>query len=428
MMSDQKIECPKCGTEIPLTEALTGQIEQSIKLRYEAEAAEKTKELDEEKKILKQRAKEIEAKGRAIDEEVAEQLKTERKEIVAAERKKIIAEQSEQTKALEDELAEKNKKIAESNRKELELLKKGRELEEKGERLELEVERKLSEERKKIAEEAGKKAAEENLLKLREKDDMVITLRKQLEDMQRRMEQGSQERQGEMMEEALKEVLERKFCYDRFEDVPKGKRGADIVQVVSGPGGKVCGKILWESKNTKEFSKGWIGKLKKDQSDAGAEFAILMTVAMPREVRDFDYYDDVWVTNYRSAIGLCTSLRQTLISVARQKAVAVGQASMKDIVYEYVTGVDFSRRIKSIVNAYTQMQGDLESERRAMQKIWKKREKQIGVVLDNAVEMRGEIEGLVSGYKELPGIEGLTLDGIVEEPDESVQCKLGDGV
>ncbi len=381
MVSDQKITCPKCGAEIELDEVLRVQIEGSLRTEFEAKAQEEAKRIVEREKV------------------------------------KRLAE----TKALQDELAEKNKKIAEANKKELELLKKGRALEEKSEQLELEVERKLSEERKKIAEEAGKKAAEENSLKMREKDDMVITLRKQLEDMQRRMEQGSQERQGEMMEEALKEVLERQFPYDRFEDVLKGKRGADIVQVVCGPRGKVCGKILWESKNTKDFSKGWISKLKKDQSDAGAEFAILMTVAMPREVRDFDYYDDVWVTNYRSAIGLCTALRHGLINVARQKAVAVGQASMKDIVYEYVTGPDFSRRIKSIVNAYTQMQGDLESERRSMQKIWKKRETQIGVVLDNAIEMRGEIEGLVSGYKELPVVERLTLEEIVEEPNDSVQ-------
>ena len=142
---------------------------------------------------------------------------------------------------------------------------------------------------------------------------------------------------------------------------------------------------------------------------------VLTTVAMPREVRDFDYVDDVWVTNYRSAIGLCTALRDGLIKVARQKAVDAGQGSMKDVVYEYVTGAEFSRRIKRIVVAYTQMQGDLESEKRAMLKIWKKREKQISIVVDNAVEMRGEIEGLVSGYKVLPSVDELNLEGIGEE-------------
>jgi hypothetical protein len=417
-MVKNTIECPKCGMEIELTEALTGQIERSIKARYEAEAVAKEKEVAGKLKEVEEKEKAIEEKRGAIEAEVGERLKAERGKLADEALAKARGEEAERRKVLEAELAEQGEKLKKAQAEELALRKQQREVEQKAEELELTVQRKMDEERKKIIEEVQRRVVEEQELKMREKDDLVDSLKKQMKDMQQRMDQGSQERQGEMLEEALKDVLRERFPQDRFEDVAKGSRGADIVQTVYGPTGKVCGKILWESKNTKEFAKAWTEKLKQDQAEAGADFGVLMTVAMPREVRDFDYYDDVWVTNYRSAIGLCTALRDGLIRLGRQKAVDAGKGSMKDVVYEYVTGSEFSRRIKMIVTAYTQMQNDLETEKRSMLRIWKRREKQIGAVIDSASEMRGEIEGLVSGYKMLPKIEELTLEGLVEEEDE----------
>ena len=371
-MSEQTIKCPKCGAEIPLTEALKDSIRDSL-----------------------------------------------RSEIEATANKKALEQFSAKERVLQEELEEKRKQLSEANKKELELLKKQQELEQAKENIELEVQRKITEERKRISEEASKKAVEEQQLKMREKDDQLTAMKKQIDELKRKAEVGSQERQGEVLEEELKELLERKFPRDDFEDVLKGNRGADIIQVVNSPSGKVCGKILWESKNTKEFSKAWIEKLKKDQAGAGAEFAILMTVAMPREVRDFDYHNDVWVTNYKCAIGLCTSLRQSLINAARERIIAEGQEGMKDFVYKYVTGPEFGRRIKRIVDAYVQMKADLETEQRSMLRIWKKREKQIAVIIENAAEMRGEIEGLVGGQKALPEIETLSLDSIAEDTIET---------
>ncbi|MCF7956759.1 MAG: DUF2130 domain-containing protein [Phycisphaerae bacterium] len=414
-MSDDTIKCPECGFEIELSAALTGGIRENLRAEVAAEALALEREVEAKQEEISKREREVARQIRSVADDVDKRVNAEIEKV----RKEQFALASEavsvKTKSLEDELAKKAEVVRAAELKELGFLKKERELEEKTERLELEVERKLNEERKKIGAEARRQAEEEQQLKIREKDDLVVSLKDKLEDMRRKMEQGSQERQGEMLEEELKELLERSFPRDRFEDVAKGKRGADIVQVVHGPTGKACGKILWESKNTKEFSNGWIEKLKKDQADASAEFSILMTVAMPRDVRDFDLYNDVWVTNYKCAIGLCTSLRSGLITVARERVVAAGQESMKDVVYKYVTGQEFSRRIKRIVDAYVQMQTDLESERRAMTKIWKKREKQISVVLDNAAEMRGEIEGLVGGDKVLPGGGMLELDSIAGE-------------
>ena len=417
-MSDQTIKCPKCGTQIPLTEALTGPIEQSIKSKYEAEAAEKAKELDKEKLILKQKAKELEAKGQTIEEQVAEQLKTERKEIAEAERKKILAEQSEQTKALQEELEEKNQKISEANKKELEFLKKQRELEEKGEQLELDVERKLSEERKKISDEAGKKAAEEQQLKMREKDNQLAAMKKQIDELKRKAEVGSQEAQGEALEQELQEYMERTFPYDRFQEVKKGAKGADILQIVHNQAGRECGKILWELKNTKEFQKSWIEKLKKDQQRDNADIAVLMSVALPTGIDSFDMYDGVWVTDYKSLKGLATALRQGLMEVARQKLITTGQDSIKDVLYQYITGQEFIMRIRAVVEAFQRMNNELAKEKRAMTSIWNSREKQIATVIENVVGIHGSIEGLVGGQKALPEIETLSLESIAEEEEE----------
>jgi len=414
-MPDQTIKCPECGTQIPLTEALTGQIEQSIRLKYETEAAAKEKDYQAKLKEIQRQTKELEAKGQAIDEQVAEQVKAKQKAIAETERKKILAEQSEQTKALQEELEEKNKKISEVNRKELEFLKKQRELEEKSEQLELEVERKLSGERKKISEEAGKKAAEENMLKMREKDDQLAAMKKQIDELKRKAEVGSQEAQGEALEEELQEYLERTFPIDKFEEIKKGARGADILQTVHNSTGKECGTILWESKNTKDFQKSWIEKFKKDQQEANADIAVLMSVALPSGIDSFDMYDGVWVTDYKSLKGLVTALRQGLIEIARQKLITTGQDSIKDVLYQYITGQEFKMRIRAVVEAFQRMNIELDKEQRAMARIWNSREKQIATVIENVAGIHGSIEGLVGGQKALPEVETLSLDTITEE-------------
>lgn len=413
-MPDQTIKCPKCGAEIELNQALTSQIEQSIKSKYEAEATEKAKELDKEKFILKQEAKELEAKGQAIDEQVIEQLKTERKAIAETEKQKILAEQSEQTKALEGELEEKNQKLKEFQLQELELRKQQRQLQEEKEAFELEAARKLDEERKKIAEDASKKAAEQNLLKMREKDDQLAAMKEQIGELKRKAEVGSQEAQGETLEGALQEVLQQSFPYDQLEEIKKGARGADILQKVFN-NGKDCGSILWESKNTKDFQKGWIQKLKKDQQEAKADIAVLMSMVLPKEIDRFGGYEDIWITDYKSAIGLATALRQTLVSVARERIRKKHQDSMKDVIYDYVTGSEFAIRVRQIAAAYIEMKKDLDTEKRSMNRIWTKREKQITLVLENLGGMRGEIEGIVGGQKLLPEVDNLSLEAIAED-------------
>ncbi len=407
-MAQSKIHCPKCGTEIELTEALTGQIEQAVKAKYETDAAAKDKEVQAKLNQLK-------AKEQAIDEQVAEQVKAKQKIIAEQERKKILAEHAVQTKALEEELEKKRKELSEANKKELELRRQQQKLEDEKAAFELTVQRKVDDERKTIKEQASKEAAEQQQLKLREKDEQLAVMKSQIDELQRRAEVGSQEAKGEALEDMLQDTLQRAFPLDVFEEVKKGQRGADVLQRVRNKSGKLCGTILWESKNTKEFANRWIDKLRKDQQEAKAEVAVIMTVALPEGIENFGQHQDVWITNYKSAIGLATALRQLLIEVTRQRLVSAGQADIKDLVYEYTTGKEFAMQIYAIAEAFIRMQDDLNKEKAAMEKLWKRREKQITTVLTNVAGIRGSIEGLTQ--KALPEA-GISLEAISDNDEE----------
>lgn len=419
-MPDQTIKCPKCGNEIPLTEALTGQIEQVICAKYEAEAAKKAQELEKEKLALKNQQKELEEQRQSIETQVAEGIKAKQKIITEQERKKILDEQADEKKALQEQIAEQQKKISDANKKELELLKKQQELEQAKENIELEVQRKITEERKKISEEAGNKAIEAQMLKMREKDNLIKGMQEQIESLKRKSETGSQEAQGEALEGQLFECLERAFAFDRFEDVKKGQRGADILQIVRNTAGKECGKILWESKNTKAYQKPWIEKLKNDQMEANANIAVIMSMVLPEGVNNFGQYDGVWITDYKSAIGLATALRCIIIEAEKQRIISQNQENAKDLLYGYITSQEFVMKVRAVVDAFNRMQSELIAEKKAMQKIWSSRDKQISTVIENVAGFYGSIEGLIGNRKALPEIKSLSIEAVVENEKEEV--------
>lgn len=410
------IKCPNCGKDIEVTEALTHSIRESMRNELEGELVKNEQEFAKQQAALKQKERELAAQKESIDEQVAEKVKAGQKLIAEVERKKILAEQFEQTKALEQELEEKRKQVAEAHKNELELRKQQQKLEEEKAAIELTVQRQLDAERKKIFEQAGQNAAEEQQFKMREKDNLIKSMQGQIENLKRRAEAGSQEAQGEAMEGALQDMLEQAFPFDRIEEVKKGQRGADILQVVRNTTGKECGKILWESKYTKDFQKGWIEKLKKDQQEAGAEIAVITTITLPKEIKNFGPLENVWITDFASAKGLSAALRMGLINAGREKTLTENQETLKDIIYKYVTGQEFAMQIRAVAEAFIRMQSDLNKEKRAMERIWKSREKQIETVVSNISGIRGSLEGYI-GQKFLPSLETLSLEAI--ETDET---------
>jgi hypothetical protein len=426
-MPDQLITCPNCGTEFEVGDVLTDSIRSQLRTELEADLVKKQEDVTKRLNDAKRMEKELAERADAIDDAVAERLEAERRKVVAAERQRVEKELKGQLEDLQEQLDERSKKLDDANKRERDLLKRQRELQEKEQSIDLEIERRLQEAQKGLFEDAMRKAQEANQLKMREKDDLIDRLNVEMKQLQRRMEQGSQEGQGEALEDELRDSLVAAFPFDTFNEVKKGAYGADIVQTVKDRQGRACGTILWEAKNAKSFQRAWLDKLKQDQMEAGAAVAVLMTVTLPTSIKRFGQTEDggVWITDYASAVGLCSALRQQLMQVMRERIMVEHRETAKDILFEYVTGQEFNMRVRAMTDTYIQMQQDLESEKRALQRSWKKREKQIAKVLENVAGMRGELEGMVGTQVALPDVEPLSLDHLAA--DEDLDEELDDG-
>lgn len=322
-------------------------------------------------------------------------------------------------KDLEAQNQEKQQALEKMQQFELELRKEKRELEEKTKQAEIELVRKLDAERKVMElqmqeeqrrkEELVRKSLEEEVQrKLMEKDQQVLQMKRTIDDLQRKVEQGSMQLQGDAQEENLKAQLATTFLMDRIEDVPTGIRGADLVQYVHTPAGQEVGVMLWESKNAKVWNREWLKKLKDDQAHIRADMAILATTVLPEGIKGFGHLDGVWVVEYPYAIAIAGLVRNTLLEIARTKSSLEGRDEKVRMLYEYLSGNQFRSRVENIVSAFTSMKEDLEAEKRALTKHWARREKQIERVVANTSGMYGDLEGLMG--MSLPKVAHLELD------------------
>lgn len=409
-MANQTILCPHCKKEIPLTEAISHQIREELQKEFAAEGRKREQEIALKEQALMKREK-------AIEEEYAQKMRLERARLEKELRQRAEEKIALELKDLQSQVAEKELKLKEAQKAELELRKERRELEERQKTLELEMHRKLDEGKALIREEAMKNLSEEHRLKDLEKDKQIKDMLKQIEELRRKAEQGSQQTQGEVLELELEEILKANFPLDQIEPVGKGRRGADILQKVHNQHGQYCGTIIWESKRTKAWAEGWIEKLKDDQQEAKAEIAVLATSVLPKEVANFGYMNGVWVTDYTLTVCLAIALRINLIQVANAKMAAVGKNEKMEVLYNYLSGPEFSQRVEAIVGSFVSMKNDLDQEKRAMNKIWSKREKQIERVIHNVSGMYGDMQAIAGAS--LPQIKSLELKTLIEDdPDE----------
>ena len=288
---------------------------------------------------------------------------------------------------------------------ELEARKRARELDEKAKNLDLEAARKLDAERQRIQEEASKRVEERYQLKLAEKEKQIQDAKKANDELNRKLEQGSQQAQGEVLELQLEELLRGTFPLDQIEAVPKGRNGADIIQKVFTRSGQHCGTIVWESKRTKSWSDLWVQKLKDDQRQLKAEIAVIVSEALPRECANFGPVSGIWVSSPQCAISLGMALRLQLLQVASARAAAVGIRQKAELVYEYAASTQFRHRVESMAEAFMSMHTGLQEEKRATHRTWAKREKHIEQVISNMAGMYGELQGLAG----LPDVPALTI-------------------
>ncbi len=393
-----RIACPNCGHLIDVQDILYHQVEEELKKKFRDDlAAEKNRYQDKLNTLMEEREKFEEEKRRqqeTVAETVRKRLQAEEKRLQAEIRTRIEEEQSGTLRSLQEELNQKSDQLKEFNRTKAENERLKREKDEMKEAIEAESERKLSETLSAEREKIRKNEEEKSWMKLSEKEKIIQQLSQQLKEAQRKAEQGSMQLQGEVQELAIEEWLASAFPLDTIEEVKKGARGADCVQIVNTRTRQNCGKIYYESKRTKGFQEGWIEKFKTDIRERGADIGVLVTESMPADMERMGLRDGIWICSFEEFRGLCVVLRESVIMLSAAVATQENKGDKMGMIYDYLTGNEFRLQVEAIVEGFTQMQADLETEKRAMQGIWKKREKQIEKVLLNTTHMYSSIRGI----------------------------------
>jgi hypothetical protein len=418
-MAEPTVVCPQCKTEIKLTESLAAPLLESIRRDYEQRLSQKDADISKREKFLGERAEALEKAKANLDQQVEQKLQVERARIAAEEAKKAklalgtdLDQKAKEINILQDVLKQRDIKLAEAQKAQAELIRKERELDDARRELDLTVEKRVRADLSAERDKAKKEAEEELKLKVMEKDQTITAMQKQIEDLKRRAEQGSQQLQGEVQEMELESLLAAKFPRDTIQPVPKGEFGGDVLQSVIGPLNQVCGTILWECKRTKNWSDGWLPKLREDQRTAKAEIAVIISQALPKEVETFGFVDGVWVADPKVTLPVAMSLRQTLIEVASVRQASEGQQTKMEMIYGYLTGPRFRQRIQAIVEAFSSMREDLDREKKVITRQWAKREEQIDRVMQSTVGMYGDLQGIAG--RTLQEIEGLEFQGMLD--------------
>ena len=401
-MSNYNVTCPKCQHNFEPTDAIREEVEKE--LRGKMTDWQKKKEEETSALLAEQKTK--------IQNELTEQLK-----------KNISGEYEHKLKLMQDNEANMSKQVNEFRQKELEFLKQVQAIQAKEAELELELQRKLNTERETLKAQIQKEEAErlsikdqEHVLKVKELEKQLEDQRKLAEEMRRKAEQGSMQMQGEVQELLLEELLKTSFPFDQISEVGKGVRGADCIQLVRNSLGQEAGKIIYESKRTKDFNQEWIDKLKADMRSQGADIAVIVTQTFPKELDRFGEKDGVYICSFQEVKSVALLLRNAILKIHDTKKSQVNKGDKMSFLYDYLTSNEFSEQWKAVGEGFRQMRSSIQKERDAMEKLWKAREKQLEKVLLNAMHIKGSIEGIAGADAiHLDLLEDDTTLGLEEE-------------
>lgn len=378
-----------------------------------AEDKKKVSDLEAQELKMRQEKRLLEEDAKRLQQETADRIAGEVKKREAEIKRHLEDQVALEKKDLQVRLENQEKLLADFRDQELKLRKEKDDLEQTKKNLEIEIARRLDSEKKQVQEETEKRLVEAFKLKEAEKDKIISDMRDQMEEMRRKSEQGSQQLQGEVAELSLEELLKSSFLNDQIEEVPKGIRGADVIQRVCSPLGDTCGTIIWETKRTKNWADAWIDKLKEDQREARADIAVIVSSVLPKGIDIFGYVSGVWVCRHDIAINLAISLRMNLAQVSHALKSLEGKNEKVEMLYTFLSGPEFRQQVEGIVEAFQNMKADLDSEKRAMEKIWAKREKQIERVVKNMGRMYGSMQGIIG--RTMPAIGLLELEAIAQD-------------
>ncbi|WP_462252732.1 DUF2130 domain-containing protein [Ferruginibacter sp.] len=373
-----EVKCPNCGHQFELNESLKNEVEKELRGKMIDWQKKKEEEFDKQKTVLVNDA--IKKAG----EEIAAKLKS-----------------------LEEEARIKTQQLQDLQKKELDLLRDKNALEEKQKNLEVEIEKRFLEKRKEIEESTIKREQELFDLKTKEYKLQMEQQQKLIEEMKRKIEQGSMQLQGESQETLLEQILKENFPFDIIEEVGKGVEGADCIQLVRNNSGVVCGRIIYESKRTKAWSNSWIDKLKTDKRTSGSDVAILVSQVFPKDMDKFGEKDGVWVCNFSEVSSVSYLLRSGIIKVFETQKAQEGKGDKMKMLYDYLTGNEFRGQMEAIVEGFMAMKQSIMKERIQMEKLWKEREKQLEKVLISTSGMYGSVKGIAgASVSDIPLLDG----------------------
>jgi hypothetical protein len=412
-----RVSCPNCGENIDVNTLLAHQLEESLKAKYESQRAKDEQRVKEQQNVLQRQREEFEEAKRKENQLFKQRLEAKLKEAKELQEKalkaKIDEEQSERIALIEKELSEKTEQIKELNRTKAQIEQLKREKEEMRELVEIELQKKISEQLVEERQKIQRIEQEKNELKLKELQVQLQEQKKLTEEMKRKQEQGSMQLQGEVQELAIEEYLMNQFPLDTVDEIKKGARGGDCIQIVNTRSRQNCGKIYYESKRTKEFQPSWIEKFKDDIRDKNANIGVLVTEVMPSGMDRLGLKDGIWICNFEEFKGLCKVLRQSIIMLDTSIESQANKGDKMGMLYDYLTSNAFRLQMEGIVEGFVQMQQDLDSEKRSLQRIWKTRQKQIDRVLNNTVDMYGSIKGIAGNA--IDNIKALELGSAEDE-------------
>lgn len=401
-MTNTTITCPNCNNQFEPTDAIRDQLEKKVKqdLNKKMQDWQKKREQDFEqkelefKKIKDQQEKEFSLK--------LDQQKNELASAIAKEQEAKFAERFEaQIKHLNQTNLDNEARLKAAREKELDFLKKMQELKNKEQEMDIKMQQQLMEARTELSqlvrkeeEEKSKLKEQEYLFRENELKQQLEQQRKLADEMKRKAEQGSMQLQGEVQELMLEAMLRQRFPFDLIEEVGKGVRGGDCVHVIRNQFGQECGKIVYESKRTNAFSNDWIDKVKADMRSKGADIAVIVTQALPKDIQSFGLKDGVWICSYKEAGTLALILREQILKVYQVMQNSENKTDKMSLLYEYLTSNEFSEQWKAIREGFQSMKNSIQKERDAMEKLWKMREKQLEKILLNAAHIKGSVEGI----------------------------------
>lgn len=404
-----EIKCPNCAHTFPIEEVMAEEYKKDLREQMQSFTRKKEEEFSKKLSEFSQKQQQQEQlfeqqkqqQSQLFEKKLAEEKKQLQQVLEENLRKSISSDFENQLRMLDNSNKETEEKLKLARAKELDFLKKEQAMKAKEEEMELEIQRKLQEQRGEMAEQIRKQEADKNNLKETEHQLRVKELEKQLDDqkklaeeMKRKAEQGSMQLQGEVQELILEELLRNAFPFDLVTEVGKGVRGADCVHHVRNQFGQDCGKIIYESKRTKDFSMEWIEKLKKDMRSMGVDVAVIVTQCYPKGMDCFGEKDGVWICSFDEVKAVSYILRDGIVKLFGATKSQENRGDKMHMLYDYLTSNEFSEQWKAIREGFMSMKLSIQRERDAMEKLWKAREKQLEKVMLNAAHIRGSIEGI----------------------------------